>query len=447
MTGHRHSRLMTERGSILLGGLVSAAVLTLLGLALFDLTVVESRLVTDRESRTQAVFTAEAGVQNGFYQMAKGTPTFDAVYAGAGGMAITSGSLTVQLSGHTSSSSYVVTKVDNPTGPGPTTPSCDTVQCVRIRSTGNGPKTVLYPSGPSAVIEVVFSRNGLPGTPVFQFALEGAGSVKVSGGTTDGYDPSTGCGTPPCAYSNSGSTKNSVSDGDVSSNGNITLQGGTINGDVYASGTTTDNKTKVSGTTNTGVAPQPMTPVPSCYDPSATPPQLYSPASSLTIAGASYNPTTGALSMSSGDIVTLNRGTTYCFSTFIQMGGTLQLSSTGTGPVLVYTTGRIRTAAAGTMVNSTHDPTQLQFLSSCTTDCTGANQMQFSAGGQDYMTVYAPGADIIVQSGANIYGAIVGNNVTMSGGAVHFDEALRTANNIVGGSPGWKQAYWRLVSN
>jgi len=42
------SRLMNERGSMLLGGLVFSDEITLLGLAIFDLNVVESRLASDR---------------------------------------------------------------------------------------------------------------------------------------------------------------------------------------------------------------------------------------------------------------------------------------------------------------------------------------------------------------------------------------------------------------
>src|SRR5262249_50311670 len=134
-----------------------------------------------------------------------------------------------------------------PAASGPSTPNCGSVQCVRVRSTGHAPATPLNADGPQAVIEAVFSHNG-PAT--FQYAVQGKSNVTLHGGSLlDGYNPSTGCGTPPCPYSNSGPSKNSLNDGDVFSNANITIQGGAVlDGDATAHGTVTN-----SGTVNGGI--------------------------------------------------------------------------------------------------------------------------------------------------------------------------------------------------
>ncbi len=69
-----------ERGSILLGGLMLTLVITVLGVALFHLSVVESRLVLDNESNVQALEIAEIGLSRGLHLLyldfvCNGTPS------------------------------------------------------------------------------------------------------------------------------------------------------------------------------------------------------------------------------------------------------------------------------------------------------------------------------------------------------------------------------------
>ena len=47
--------------------------------------------------------------------------------------------------------------------------------------------------------------------------------------------------------------------------------------------------------------------------------------------------------------------------------------------------------------------------------------------GKAYFALYAPAANISISGNAVIYGAIVGNEVSMNGnGAVHYDKALES---------------------
>jgi Tfp pilus assembly protein PilX len=437
--------LEAQRGSIVLVGLVFAALITLLGMAFFTLANVESRLAVDRETRTQALYTAETGLQQAWYEMKHGANTFDTVYAStfASGATVVTGTL--------NGLSYTVTKVDSPTVDSPTTPGCDSLQCVRVQSTGHGQPSVGAPAGNQAVIQAVFSRGS---GSVFRWGAFGLGSLTTKTSTLIiAYDSTLGCATPPCPYTPTDPdgggplTENTLStvtelagsNGNISNTSNNNPADG-IHGDAIAGGTYSGGG-YISGTPTSG-APQvayPSEELPQ-IDPCGPP---YSDASSLTLAGSSsYSASTGALSISSGGTVTLNRGTTYCFSTFTMLGGALQLGSTGTDPVIVYLTGKMD-IKSGTILNTTNDPTQLQFYSSCS----GTGCVSFSAGGQSYMTIYDPEGDIRMSGSALVDGAVIGNNVLLDGSAeLHYDMGLRSSTTPSPFSV-WNRTYWSLISS
>lgn len=58
-----------QRGSVLVGGLVLTLVMTLLGLALFNLSTLESRLVLGTEADYRAFETAQAGIERALYRL------------------------------------------------------------------------------------------------------------------------------------------------------------------------------------------------------------------------------------------------------------------------------------------------------------------------------------------------------------------------------------------
>ena len=63
-------RLFDSRGSMMIGALMMVFVVTLLGVALFDLAVVENRLILGSDCDVRAFYAAEAGLQVA-YKMAR----------------------------------------------------------------------------------------------------------------------------------------------------------------------------------------------------------------------------------------------------------------------------------------------------------------------------------------------------------------------------------------
>lgn len=85
------SAMREQRGSVLLGSLMLIFILTAVGLAFFDITNVESRLVAGKQKEMKLLYAAEAGITRAHLYWEKGLtsapcgtvtamPTFDAVY-------------------------------------------------------------------------------------------------------------------------------------------------------------------------------------------------------------------------------------------------------------------------------------------------------------------------------------------------------------------------------
>ena len=194
MNGWRRSKPGSERGSIAISGLVFVAVITLLGVALFDLAAMESRLAGEREARGQAFYTADSGLQAAWFNMAKNVPTFDTVFAATLGTSVATGSVAGAYS-------YSVAKVALPvtTAPEYSIGQCGTYSCIQLESTGNGPTMGVTPGSRLAKIRGLFSRSA----PIFTWGAFGTGNVSVGTQTAIlSYDP-TICPVgvaPPCDY-------------------------------------------------------------------------------------------------------------------------------------------------------------------------------------------------------------------------------------------------------
>jgi hypothetical protein len=242
----------------------------------------------------------------------------------------------------------------------------------------------------------------------------GRNFVTISGGSrVDSYDSGAG------AYS----LLTSGEDGDVLSNGNISLSGGLtqVHGDATAGGTvSTSGGSTVTGTKTSGATPLTFTPVTPCGPP-------YYSGAGITGTSWSYNSTTGALSASGGGNITLPNGT-FCFWKL-----TLSGSSTLTvnGPVTMNLTGP-STLSGGGVQNTTHIPANLKIYSSDT------NTLVVSGGSGAYMSVYAPDATVQLTGGSHFYGSLIGTSITNSGGtSMHADTALNA--NV------FRLASWREV--
>ena len=166
---------------------------------------------------------------------------------------------------------------------------------------------------------------------------------------------------------------------------------------------------------------------------------------SATGATVVYNPITKALSVSGGGTLTLT-GSTYFFSSITVSGNsTLKV----TGPVKIYIT-QMGSLSGGVVVNTTGKAENLQFYQypyalpvGLPLLKKGQNTMSIAGGADAAYMIYAPYTPVTVSGGASVFGAIIGNTVTSSGGAqFHYDEAL---SEIANGPPKLRRVYWRDV--
>lgn len=139
--------------------------------------------------------------------------------------------------------------------------------------------------------------------------------------------------------------------------------------------------------------------------------------------GLSYDQSTGVLTQSGGSgVLTLDPGH-YCFNQLTLSGGsTLQIN----GQVVISVSGRNSKIdfGGGIVDNTTLVPANAQFYSNCSKDCVTLS----GAGPRAYGIVHAPNSNVTFSTGGNFYGAILGNNVTVSGGSqLHYDESLSSS--------------------
>jgi hypothetical protein len=363
-----------QRGIILLVVLMVMIVLSLLGSALLTMSFTEDQISRNDQEVAQALYVAEAGVQSTLNQLnlnpAAASPQTGTIGPGQ----------------------FSATWAD----------AAPPANQRRIDAYGYIPTQV----SPRAVkrISVLINRSG----SLFTDALFGKAHVEVSGGSgTDSYDSALG----PYGGANVG--KN----GDIGSNGDINLSKITtiIKGDAGAGGTITygtpPSLATVTETASTGV---PATTVP---DIDCLP--GFSPAADIPAGpGITYNAATGDLSVSKVNL-TLTAPGPYKFHNLIMSGGATLTITVG-GHVDIYVSAQYD-ASGGSVVNTSANPTNLT-LYGCGTD---TSLWESSGGGTSHMAIYAPNHTFEVSGTGSYYGAIVANDLLLTGGSkMHYDEAL-----------------------
>jgi hypothetical protein len=254
-----------------------------------------------------------------------------------------------------------------------------------------------------------------------------------TGSSTDSYNSSLG------AYGGS----NVGDDGDVGSNGNISGSGQpTINGSASAGGTINFGNGVIDPGPSLEGAPQIALPsVPACNTNTALFPSGYTASNDSRMTSTGNNDfRNNGITANGQDVITLAAGS-YCFSS-ISLSGNAQLVVTGA--VQIYVTGASDLTGGG-VVNNTGIPANLQLYSSCSAAAgcgTGSNGgLKLTGGSNAYFTVYAPETNIKFNSNpGNIYGAIVGGNIDVGGGAqFHYDDALAGTGPSVTELTGWHE--------
>ena len=215
----------------------------------------------------------------------------------------------------------------------------------------------------------------------------------------------------------SGTLSNGVigNHGDIASNGNIRISGGTVHGDATAgpgkgvnlSGSGTVLGTKSSASALVNCTPIDLSPfaasLPSSNDDNKIP-----------LTGHGKNPMGGAthteFTLSGGDTITLAPGT-YYFTKFTVSGGS---SITLTGLTNIFCTGKVD-ISGGSFDNAL--PYRFRFWVS------GAGPFTLSGGSLLRGFVYAPAGAATVSS-STLVGGLFANQVTISGGTAHITRAV-----------------------
>lgn len=156
---------------------------------------------------------------------------------------------------------------------------------------------------------------------------------------------------------------------------------------------------------------------------------------SLSISGSGFLSIKGPVDL----IVTGN--VTVGGSGYLAIGG-----SGSTNPSLnLYSPGTVDIGGSG-MVNNTATPAKATIWGTRATG-SGTQTIAVTGSGAFKGTIYAPNANIALSGSGDVYGAVVGNTVTLSGSStVHYDVQLGQHVTAAGPNPSTGSAYLRLSS-
>jgi phage baseplate assembly protein gpV len=164
----------------------------------------------------------------------------------------------------------------------------------------------------------------------------------------------------------------------------------------------------------------------------------YFPDANITGTGITYNAATGKLTVSGGSSVATLTGPPYTmyFSEVVLSGGSTLNISAGANHVDLYCAGKLD-ISGGTMVNPNAKPALLN-LAACGA---GTNDWKISGGSDAYFTVYAPTRDVTLSGTSPLFGAVVADTVTDSGGSmIHYDTSLNSTG-LAAVANSWTEVY------
>lgn len=166
-------------------------------------------------------------------------------------------------------------------------------------------------------------------------------------------------------------------------------------------------------------------------------------------ANGRYLYTCTALNISGSGYLTINGPVDIIVTGDVTIGGSGYLAIGGAGatnPSLnLYSPGTIAIGGSG-MVNNTATPSKATIWG--TRPSGGAKQsIAVTGSGAFKGTIYGPNADVALSGSGDVFGAVVGNTVTLSGSStVHYDVQLSQHVTAAGPNPSTGSAYLRLSS-
>lgn len=223
--------------------------------------------------------------------------------------------------------------------------------------------------------------------------------------------------------------------GDIGTNNILKMVGAaTVKGDalVAPGGSATGVESRITGELFYASDPAELDPValPDCFDGVPVSPDIKLPGGTATLPSGNYR--YEEIDLSSDAVLTINSDTNIYISESIAVTASARIN-TGAN-VAFYISGDANFAGQG-IVNTSGVPSNLQIygIGSTTT-------IDYSGGSDFYGVIYAPECDVSTGGNSSIYGAIVGNVVTLGGtGALHYDESL--SDN--GPAQGYTIIYWQ----
>ena len=397
-----HSKYRKERGFALVTALLIIAILIVILVACMSRLVVEYRLASKFYDSTAALNLAEAGIERILWlnpsQDMHISPT---VLQTSAGRTIGYYDVAVSIAADGLSGTAIATGYVPNTGP------------ASMRRT----------------IKVTFIKNN------FSKAVLSLNSITMSGqAKTDSYDSSLGaynCILP-------GGDRNVGKEGDIATNGTITLSGQVyINGDAnpgpdHPLPSNPNPATYISGKYGTLQAPMVVDAIPAVTINNA---KAANSNGNITITHmGETTPYTGgnSISVSGQDTMTLSGGTYYFTSVSTSGQGRINV----TGPTVIFVDGGNINISGQGIVNSTNNsqPKNLQVYATGST-------ISLSGQAAFYGAIYAPAASVTLSGQENFYGAIVcGSDVDSGQSAVHFDI------NLTGIYPVFEKNYDRVNS-
>ena len=138
--------------------------------------------------------------------------------------------------------------------------------------------------------------------------------------------------------------------------------------------------------------------------------------------GTSYVTDEGDFILDGGQRLTISSGVYHFRNMTVQGGGRLTID----GDVTIYIEREMR-YDNGTSANPSAAPSELQIL-------VGQGPVNLQGGHDLHAVIYAPEADVIIENNARFHGSIIGETLTVGGGAqLHYDESL--ASDADSGGP------------
>lgn len=261
---------------------------------------------------------------------------------------------------------------------------------------------------------------------LFNNAVFGNSSVSLTGITlVDSYDSSLG----PYSSLNAGEN------GDIGTNDTLTMSGNaSVKGDalVAPGGNVSGVESRITGELFYAGNPTELDPVilPAYFSGVPITPDLKLTKDTTTIPAGNYH--YEEIALSSSAVLVISGNTNIYISEKISITGAAKIVAGSN--VKFYIMGDANFGGQG-IINSSGLPSDLQIygLGSGTT-------INYSGGNDFYGTIYAPECAVSTGGNSSIYGAIVGNTVTLSGtGSLHYDEKLTED----GPSQGFTIVYWQ----